>query len=163
MPRIYTDAENCGLDHDNNPALHQVTAATTSSCLTVTPTRSMVSRPTKTPLPPLQLACDAGLRGVLLVSDTPQTPVTIYGLAMVGTMHAPNVFDFLCVRHDPLLQAFFSSLAPSIDAALLAYVAGLRAAKLELAVVSQSALSLFSLLPSNQPVTTSSLFGLRTA
>jgi hypothetical protein len=57
----------------------------------------------------------------------------------------------------------FPSLAPSIDAALLAYVAGLRAAKLELAVVSQSALSLFSLLPSNQPVTTSSLFGLRTA
>jgi hypothetical protein len=69
-----------------------------------------------------------------------------------------------CVSREPLVPAlFFSSLAPPIDAALLAFVASLRAAELELAVMSQSAPSLFSSLPSNQPVITPSLFGLRTA
>jgi hypothetical protein len=36
-PRIYADADNCGLDHNDNPALHEVTAAMTFSCLVVTP------------------------------------------------------------------------------------------------------------------------------
>jgi hypothetical protein len=42
-------ADDCRLYHDNAPALHQVTAATTSSCLAVTPTSPMVSRSTKPP------------------------------------------------------------------------------------------------------------------
>jgi hypothetical protein len=42
-------ADDCGLYHDNAPALHQVTATTTSSCLAVAPTSPMVSRSTKPP------------------------------------------------------------------------------------------------------------------
>jgi hypothetical protein len=42
-------ADDCRLYHDNAPALRQVTAATTSSCLAVTPTSPMVSRSTKPP------------------------------------------------------------------------------------------------------------------
>jgi hypothetical protein len=56
----------------------------------------------------LQLACDAGLRAVLLVSDAPRTLVTMDGLAMVGTKHALKVFDVLCVSHDPIDQDFFA-------------------------------------------------------
>jgi hypothetical protein len=47
--RIDVDIDDCGLYHDNAPALHQVTVATTSSCLAVTPTSPMVSRSTKLP------------------------------------------------------------------------------------------------------------------
>jgi hypothetical protein len=111
----------------------------------------------------LLACCLASLRAVLLAPDAPRTSVSLDGLAMVGTMHALNMFDVLSVSHDPLVQALFPSLAPSIDAALLACIVGLRAAELELTVVSQSTSSLFSLLPPSQPVTTPSLFGLRTA
>jgi hypothetical protein len=34
--------------------------------------------------------------------------VTMDGLAMVGTKHALNVFDVLCLSHDPLVQDFFA-------------------------------------------------------
>jgi hypothetical protein len=45
---------------------------------------------------------------VLIASDTPRTSMSLHGLAMVGTMHALNMFDVLSVSHDPLVQVFFA-------------------------------------------------------
>jgi hypothetical protein len=58
----------------------------------------------------LLACCLASLRAVLLASDAPQTSVSLDGLAMVGTMHAHNMFDVFCMSDDPLVQAFFPPL-----------------------------------------------------
>jgi hypothetical protein len=51
----------------------------------------------------LLACCLASLRAVLLDSDAPPTSVSLDGLAMVGTTHTHNVFDVLCMSHDPLV------------------------------------------------------------
>jgi hypothetical protein len=56
----------------------------------------------------LLACCLASLCAVLLAPDAPRTSVSLDGLAMVGTMHALNMFDVLSVSHDPLVQALFS-------------------------------------------------------